>query len=251
MADDALHREPDWYLEHLRVESARMADALGTGPLDAAVAACPGWDVAKLARHTGGVFRWAAFCAREGRAPTPDESAAMPAFDADDVPGWFRGCADDIVDALGSLDPAAPTWHPFPAEQVGAFWFRRMAHEAAMHRWDAEHAIGTTTPIDPELASDGIDEYFETMIPRGVVRDGAELPTSSFHVHCTDVDGEWLVWTEDGEYRMIRAHQKGDAALRGPAEQLLLALWARDADDDALSSVGDAAVPGAWSAIGA
>ena len=47
-----------------------------------------------------------------------------------------------------------------------------------MHRWDAELAVGSTPEaIDPELASDGIDEYFELVIPRLVKRDKVDVIT--------------------------------------------------------------------------
>ncbi|MCB0966113.1 MAG: hypothetical protein KDB37_04705, partial [Ilumatobacter sp.] len=76
------------------------------------------------------------------------------------------------------------------------------------------------------------------------------LPAGSLHVHCTDVDGEWLVWNEGGEYRMKRAHEKGDAALRGPAEAILLRLWGRTSDrSDELSPVGDEHVLAEWLAF--
>ena len=119
-----------------------------------------------------------------------------------------------------------------------------------MHRWDAERAVGLDAALDAELASDGIDEYFELAIPRLIARSGLTVPDGSLHVHCTDVDGEWLVWSENGEYHMIRAHQKGDAALRGPAAPILLRLWGRDSGrDDELSPVGDESVLAAWLSI--
>lgn len=239
----------DRYLDHVRAGARQLAAAVADGPIDAPIAACPDWDVGDLARHVGNVHRWAAVAMRERRAPTRDDLAGHPPFDRDRAAEWYRACADDMLEALTAIDLAAPTWHPFPTEQVGSFWPRRQAHEIAVHRWDIEHAIGRAPTIDAGLASDGIDEYFEAIVPR-LVANGTSLPDGSFHVHCTDVDGEWLVWTEDGEYRMIRAHQKGDAALRGPAAQLLLRLWNRPGPDDELSPVGDEAVADAWTSLG-
>src|SRR5690606_16527072 len=119
-----------------------------------------------------------------------------------DLADWFREGATELVEALGGLDPGAPTWHPFTVARVASVWPRRQAHETAMHRGDAQAAVGEPDPIDPELASDGIDEYFEVAIPRLIERERLAVPASSFHVHCTDVDGEWLVWSDGGEYRM-------------------------------------------------
>ena len=247
MSDD--QRTPNWYLDHFRDLADSFANAVDTGPLDASVQACPGWDLSQLTRHLGQVHRWAAFCAREARAPSQDEAATLGAFEPDRAAAWYRESAAIITDALTDIDPAAPTWHPFPADQLLGFWPRRMAHEVAVHLRDADAAIGRDTTFEPHLASDGIDEYFDVIIPRKIA-NGAELPSGSFHVHCTDVDGEWLVWTEDGEYRMVREHKKGDAALRGPAAQILMRLWNRAAPDDQLSPVGDEDVLIAWTSLG-
>ncbi len=104
--------------------------------------------------------------------------------------------------------------------------------------------------IDATLASDGIDEYFELAVPRLVARTGLRLPEGTLHVHCTDVDGEWLVWAHHGEFRMVRSHQKGDAALRGPAEALLLRLWGRTGDQaPGLDPIGDEHVLASWLSI--
>jgi hypothetical protein len=83
-----------------------------------------------------------------------------------------------------------------------------------------------------------------------LTREHVVPPSTSLHVHCTDggLDpgaGEWIVWSEDGEYRFAHEHRKGDAALRGPAADLLLVLMGR-ADRTSLDVVGDPAAAAAW-----
>lgn len=242
----------DWFLGHVDADVDRFVAALDRGPTDAPIAACPGWTLLRLVEHVGQIHRWARFCAIHARPPKPNDPPMEP-FDAADPGGWLRRGADELIATLRDTDPDAATWHPFPVDAVARVWPRRQAHETAMHRWDAERAVGLEATIDADLASDGIDEYFEIAIPRLIVREELDVPAGSLHVHCTDVDGEWLVWSEDGAYRMIRAHQKGDAALRGPAAELLLTLWGRRALDDSetagVSPVGDPAVLDAWLAI--
>ena len=103
-----------------------------------------------------------------------------------------------------------------------------------MHRWDAEHAVGTASPVEEQLAADGIDEFLTVLAPyRFASEDGIDLG-GSLHLHCTDVDGEWTIHTDDGVYRIDRGHAKGDVAVRGPASQLLLVVFQRlgpDADE--------------------
>jgi uncharacterized protein (TIGR03083 family) len=244
---NAEERDPAWYIGHVERDAAAFATAVESGPLDAPVAACPGWDLARLTVHLGIIHRWARHCALFGEPPS-DTDQFEPGDR--DLAEWFREGAADLVTTLLEIDYDGPTWHPFTVARVGSVWPRRQAHETAMHRWDAERAIGTPGPIDAELASDGIDEYFELAIPRLMTREGVTLPDGSLHVHCTDVSGEWFVWNDGGELRVEREHRKGDAALRGPAEAILLRLWGRrEGLDEPLSPVGDEAVLTAWLSI--
>jgi len=74
-----------------------------------------------------------------------------------------------------------------------------------------------------------------------------EYPTGSLHLHRTDGDGEWLISTVDGQLQVTREHSKGDAAVRGSAEGLLLYLW--DRRRDGLECFGDEKVINHWAAI--
>ncbi len=171
-------------------------------------------------------------------------------FEADRAADWLREGAGRLIETLSRIDAGCPPWNPFPVERTAMVWPRRQALETVIHRWDAEQAVGVAARIDAELASDGIDEYFELAIPRLVERRGLALPTGSLHVHCTDIDGEWLVWTDETGYRMIREHQKGDAALRGPAEAMLLELWGRETGrTNELDTVGDEQILADWLSV--
>jgi uncharacterized protein (TIGR03083 family) len=241
----------------LRADAARIAEVAGTD-LDAAVPGCPGWVVRDLVVHLGSVHRWATevvatgeypgrMAADPGPVPVPDDDAGLLA--------WFTAGAAQLADALDAMDPDAPSWMPWTIERpVAGVWLRRQTQETSVHRWDAESAVGDTHPIEPALAADGIDEYFALIVPRVVTRSGVVLPGPSVHVHCTDDGlpdgaGEWYV-DAAGDYVVTREHRKGDAALRGRAEDLLLALWGRPVPDGAIDVVGDPAAAAAWLAVG-
>jgi uncharacterized protein (TIGR03083 family) len=115
------------------------------------------------------------------------------------------------------------------------FWVRRRAHETTEHRVDAESAAGNVAAIDPAFASDGIDEYLMMFAPRF----GAGLGElgGSLHLHCTDVEGEWLIVPGPDGIVVTREHAKGDVAARGRAEDLLLLLWGRRGPSDATPAV--------------
>lgn len=237
---------PEDLLAHLRLDGDRLAAAVERGPLDAPIAGCPGWDLRRLAAHVGVVHRWATQAVVTGESPS---ARPLDPDDGTDLAAWLRAGADALVTSLAAADPDAPTWHPFPGPKTVCTWIRRQTHETSVHRWDAEAAVGEPAPIDPALASDGIDEYFTVMLPRMIQRDALTVPLASLHVHCTDVAGEWLLTARGSGLHVERLHAKGDAALRGPAESLLLRLWGRN-PTVAVEVVGDQRAADAWLALG-
>jgi uncharacterized protein (TIGR03083 family) len=115
-----------------------------------------------------------------------------------------------------------------------------MAHETAVHAWDAHCAAGVESQIPAALASDGIDEFVFVMLDN--VREGERALSGSVHLHCTDVDGEWLIVpSSDGALQVTREHAKGACAIRGTAHELLMALWRR-VPMSAIEVIGDTAV---------
>ncbi len=234
----------DGFATRIQADAERIAAAAERGPLAAPIAACPGWDLRELVIHTGMVHRWATHAIVHARPPEVE----VEPDPGEDLAAWMRDGASLLADALVAADPDAETWHPFPVERTIRVWGRRQAQETAMHRWDAEVAVFGSSSLDPEQASEGLQEYFELGLPRVLIREKVVPPSASLHVHCTDVSGEWLIWGENGEYRMVAEHRKGDAALRGPAETLLLVMMGR-ADPSGLDVVGERAAADAWLAL--
>jgi uncharacterized protein (TIGR03083 family) len=217
-----------------RAAIAREGAALAAVPasgLGADVRSCPGWTVERLIGHTGRVHRWAtSFLALGDDEGEPDPGPRPPAGEA--ILPWYRETLDGLLAELDRHDPSEPVRSFVGAADV-AFWFRRQAHEVAVHRWDAEDAVtpGGAAAFGPDLAADGIDEWFDLWIHRATVVKGDGVPAAlagaSLHVHCTDTAGEWIVRLTAEGPAVERAHAKGDAALRGVASDLLLALWHR------------------------
>lgn len=237
------------YLAAIESDSARIAEITRSADTSTLVSTCGEWTIRDLVRHVGFVHRWATIAL--STASQPDRSAVeMPASD-DQLPlaAWFVEGSDNLVAALSNLDPDVSTWHPFPPPQIGAVWFRRMAHETAIHRIDAELAAGHSPDLNPVLASDGIDEYLSLTLPHLLASGRVDLPTTSLHLHCTDVDGEWLVNNDDG-LTLRREHAKGDAAVRGPAAAILADLWGRRGTLGDVDIIGDPATAEAWLSIG-
>lgn len=218
------------YVAALRRDAARLSDA--ATDLSRPVPACPGWDVAELLWHTGEVhYFWRQIAS--GAIGGPDDYT-MPARPADDeLARWFRDGAEALAAVLADLDPGAPAWS-WTEQQDAGFVQRRMAHETAVHCWDALSAGGRDEPVERELAVDGIDEFLTFFLPG--TPEGVD---ADVHLHATDGDGEWLITVAGGAWRIERAHTKAPAAVRGTASDLLLLLWRRKRPES-LQVFGDA-----------
>jgi uncharacterized protein (TIGR03083 family) len=188
------------------------------------VPSCPEWKVADLVIHTGAVHGfWGEMVERRAERPIPWPPADLPSDHALLVP-WLREGTDRLASRLESADPSDKVWTWAAPHNVG--WVqRRMAQETAVHRWDGEAGAGHPIPIDAELAVDGIDEFLDVFLPEN--RRPEAGPDASVHLHSTDAPGEWLVRIADNDVTVSREHAKGDAAVRGPASDLLLLLWRR------------------------
>ena len=83
----------------------------------------------------------------------------------DSPAGWFDTFDDAtarLTAALESVDPTEHAW-TWSTDQTVGFIGRRQAHEALIHRLDAELTAGTVTDLDPTLAADGVDEVLAMM----------------------------------------------------------------------------------------
>jgi uncharacterized protein (TIGR03083 family) len=231
-------------LDYLRGDGHALAAAASTAP-DSAIVSCPGWDMAQLVGHVGGVHRWAAAMVRSG---TPERISRrdLPAAPTDPTArlAWFEEGLDEAIAVLRAAGPDAPAWNWQPGRaRTAGFWPRRLAQETAVHRWDAQTAVGEPDPLDAALAVDGIDEYFELFLASEVATKPVDGLHGSLHLHATDIDGEWWVQLAPDHFERRHEHAKADAAIRGPASSLLLWLWNRlPADAADLQAFGDAEV---------
>lgn len=233
------------FLEAIRTDSAALAAAARKG-LDAQVPSCPDWDVAELIRHTGGVHQWVNETVRTRSSEYINRKHLPPPPDGDPI-GWFERGAETLLATLEAVDPDEPVWNWSKDPQVASFWPRRMAQETAVHRWDGENAHGIASPIEGDLAIDGIDELFDVFMQSGRLPQDVTLG-GSLHLHTTDRPGEWLVRIEGGGCDVRKEHGKGDAAVRGAASDLLLFLWNRVPASE-LEVFGDEAVVRRWADI--
>jgi uncharacterized protein (TIGR03083 family) len=240
-------------------EVERMVDAVAASDPSAAVPGCPEWTVADLARHVGGVHRWAAHHVRT-LAPERVPAASIgisPPDDAADLRPWLIDGGATIVGALREADPDAPVW-AWGADQHVRFWSRRMVHETTVHRVDAEQAAGRPPAVDAVVAADGIDELLENLPCAAYFSPGVEDlrgDGESLALVATDHDAGWRIVLLPDRYDWSRADGSAPAAdvtVSGPVLELLLAVYRRRSPDDGGVAVeGDRSVLDRWLASSA
>jgi uncharacterized protein (TIGR03083 family) len=248
----------DHYLNALATQSLSFAEILRDADLQQRVPTCPDWTLYQLTEHVGQAHRWVTAIITR-RATTPIDSAELSVADApadpDGLAGWLRDGAGELVDAIRAADPQTPVWSWADDQTVG-FWARRMAHETAVHRADAELALGHEFALEADLAADAISEWLSLLGLPQAVQFRPELVElrgegQILHLHSTDPGlgeaGEWIVRRTPSGPVWEHGHAKGDVAVRGAVVDLLLVLLRRVPPGQApIEVLGDAAMLAHW-----
>jgi uncharacterized protein (TIGR03083 family) len=226
----------------VRREGEGIAAAAGAG-LAAAVPTCPGWDVAALIDHVSQVYARVANLALTRATEQPVATPPRPPGDPIEV---FSDLLDNLVAALTECGADTPLWTWEPrAPKTAAFWARRMAHESAIHRFDAQAAHGVVQPLEADLAGDGIDELVDYLVHRVYSRDGVTGPTGTVRLESTEND-IWDLRLEPSDVLRTDAVKEPDATARGTSSELLLAAYSRS-PWSLLEVGGDAGLLERWS----
>lgn len=222
------------YLACLKRDSARLAE-VGRMGLGAEVPSCPGWTVDTVLRHVATVYLHKVEILRLGELPDPwppnlDERDALELYDE------ARGA---VVAALEAAGTELATWTFSPEDKTSGFWYRRMALETAVHRVDAELAHDVVTPVDEELALDGIDEVLALMLGGPWWEEGDTEHPVDATIRITSEGRSWTIRL-DATSAVVTPGAEGDvdAEVFGDAPDILLWLWGRR-ELDLAQSAGD------------
>ncbi|OKH98143.1 hypothetical protein A6A06_28420 [Streptomyces sp. CB02923] len=243
------------FTAYLEQDGQLLADAAEQAGADAPVPTCPEWRVRDLLTHTGRVHRWATGHVEHGhRRPVPPP--ADPELPDEQLPDWLRDGCRTLMRALRSAPADLSCWTFLPAPSPLAFWARRQAHETAVHRADAEAALGAgITASAPAFAVDGIDELLVGMQARERSTLRTEAPKTLL-IRATGApgaaDAAWTVLLSDAPPRAERIPDPAapggavpDCVIEGPSPDLYLALWNRR-PLDGLTITGDTTLARLW-----
>jgi uncharacterized protein (TIGR03083 family) len=243
------HGTKDFWMATLRVDGAAFRVAISEDDvLGAPVPSCPGWTVADLTRHVGTIYQWVRGHAGRGVVDRPETrpqvAADAPAGAGPDVIAWFEAELAQLDAFLEALDADRPAWNWAPQAKTAGFWHRRMAHETAIHRWDAQLSTGLSEPIEAKLAADTVAEVLDTWLPAGR-RKGPTDMHGMVRLTATDPGPEWYVRLRGGGIALLDTDTILDddehparAAAAGTASDLALALWGR-VTFEVLETAGD------------
>jgi uncharacterized protein (TIGR03083 family) len=255
------------YLDHLARESARFASALEQAPSGARVPTCPDWTTDDLLWHLAEVqWFWGtivrdgvdADAAEEMKPPRPANRPGLEEF--------YQSASRELALALASTPPETLAWTWAEDKTVG-FIRRRQAHEALIHRIDAELTAGDRTGMDPGLSADGVDEALRIMyggdLPDWGTFDADEART--LRIRATDTGDSWFVtlghfsgtdpiWQRSYDRQPgihVAAEDDGGAAaatISGTAADLDCWLWGRPTVGS-FNRSGDSAVHSGFDAL--
>jgi len=249
-------------LSSLARDSELFGDAARSAPPDARVPTCPEWTGADLLYHLAEVqdfwSRVVGPSPGSGLGGGDVEPLPRPASDAE-LPALLQRSTSRHVAALTGRDATEPCWSWHEEGRTVGWVLRRQAHEALIHRADAELTAGRdVTPADPDVAADGVDEVLAVMVD-GVPGWGVFTPDGATISVVVDGPGEtprsWELafgrftgtGPESGTAYDLDVAQLVDlpgsttAQVAGPAWALDLWLWGRGSADG-LTVAGDPAL---------
>ncbi len=228
------------YLSHLASESSRFREVLSSCDPWARVPSCPDWDASDLLWHLTEVQDFWAWVVQHRPDAPDDYTDPKRPTSYGDMLAAFDERTSALSAALAEASPEDPAWTWSDDHTVG-FIMRRQALEALVHRVDAEQTAGTSSPLDPRLAADGVEEVLDVMYG-GCPEWGEFNPLPHYlRVDVTDVgesvwvqlgrfsgtDPDGMHHDEDDIHVVSKPDAEPDAVISGTSDALLKRFWRR------------------------
>ncbi|MEX2280385.1 MAG: maleylpyruvate isomerase family mycothiol-dependent enzyme [Acidimicrobiia bacterium] len=224
------------YVDVLRSESVRFSECAHNGDPQAAVPSCPDWNLADLTWHLGEVqYSWATIV---GDLLLDDAGVSELSRPPDeDLPALFDVQSARLIDAVSRHPAEARCWTWDPNGWNVGWVRRRQAHEALIHRIDAELAIGHVTAVDEDLAADGVHELlfthldgvpdWATFIPDDTMATLSVDGGPSYGLRFGRIVGRGSQSGKDYDFDSFLVSEPAGTVISGTAVALDLWLWGR------------------------
>jgi uncharacterized protein (TIGR03083 family) len=234
------------YVAHLTADSERFAAVIAGLPPEAAVPSCPDWTADDLLWHLAEVqWFWGTIVREKVTGADAQQHKPQRPDGRAELAGFYDRSSRGLREILAATPAQSPAW-TWSDDQTAGFIRRRQAHEALIHRVDAELAAGDRTGMDAQLSADGVDEVLRVMygpLPSwGIFTPGDAQP---LRLRATDTADSWLITlgrftgTDPGDEKtydepaILTASQDqglpAAATVSGGAADLDLWLWHRSA----------------------
>ncbi len=227
---------------HIDADTRRLVQLVAAGDLSTPVTTCGDWTLADLAAHVYEVQHfWHWIVSQRARSPKGYTEPARPA-DAELATALDAG-RELLVATIRETDPSTPCWS-WAHSQTAGFTRRRQAHEALVHRIDAEMALNEVSPVNAELAADGVAEVLGVFAGETPEWGTFTAGDTSIRLSATDAPGTWTYrfgrmtgrspeTNKDYDLEAIEPDDTAtpDAHVRATAAELDLWLWGRDRGD--------------------
>jgi len=234
------------YLKSIEADSRTLLDIATESDLALPVPTCPGWTLRDLVEHVSGANSWVSTCVSSGL--TAQERILPPGPSGrEDLLEWTQESVEELLTVLAATPPDQPVWTPIRGALGSVWWRRKQALEVAIHRTDAQVALGgVPETIDAPLALDGIDEYAEEFLPLMLLGVAKPPPVTAVLLSPNDTD-------ESRTLSLIPAGDDRDPGqptveLTASASELLLWMWNRG-PEAALKISGDDTVVQWWKGL--
>lgn len=240
------------YLAALDRESNRFASVTRAAEHEAPVPSCPEWRLADLIWHLTEVqYFWATIV--DDLIQDPEQVPSLERPEDGALAEAFAVQSGRLLNALTRREPEEDCWSWHDEGHSVGWVRRRQAHEALIHRVDAELATGSRSPVDRELGADGVDEILRVTIDLDNLPEWAifEADGTSARVETSDDSASWSMNfgrfvgsspVSGNEYDFMAAQLtpsvEPTAIIRGAPDDLDLWLWGRG-PIDSLSISGD------------
>lgn len=232
------------YVDALEEEAERLADIAASG-LHTAVRTCPGWDLEALVVHLAGTYRR---YAAQMVAPDPLVQLELSPPEGLAPLNYLEASLIAVLDALRDRVSEDPCWNFIGEDETVGFVARRLAHETAIHRVDAELTRGLAHGIDVELAADGLDERIDILLRHALTPVAPHSLGGTVCLICSDTPVAWMIDSNRGAVKFRFGRGPADAAVVGTASDIFCFSWNRPTVRP-LQITGDKAVVEAWNAF--